>query len=77
MITACLRVAATESLAMAGAFGDSLAPTLDLVVALEARNQSRRGLVERAPHIRIAGLRDELLKIDRGAGQPAPRCQSE
>lgn len=46
--------------AVAGAFGDLPAPVLDLVLvlALEARHQTRRRLVERAAHVGIAGPRD-------------------
>lgn len=64
-------------LAVAGALGDRLAPALDLVGALEARHQSRRRLVERAPHVRVAGLRDASLDVDRRARLPASRGQPE
>lgn len=44
------------ALAVAGAFGDRVAPALFLAPALKARHQLRRRLVERASHISIAGL---------------------
>lgn len=64
-------------LAVAGAFGDRLAPALDLVPALEARHQPRRRLVERPAYVRVAGLRDAALNVDRGARLPASRRQPE
>lgn len=69
--------ATATGLAVAPALGDRLAPALDLFGALEARHQSRRRLVKRAPHIGVAGFRDAPLNVDLGAGPPASRRQPE
>lgn len=61
------------SLAVAGAFGDRLAPVLDLVGALEARHQTRRRLVDRASHISVAGLRYAALNTIEGPTVSAVR----
>lgn len=65
------------SFAVAGTFGDRLAPALDLVPVLEVRQHSRRRPAERAPHARVAGLRDTPLNVDRSWRPPAPRGQPE
>lgn len=64
-------------LAVAGALGDRLAPSLDLVGALEARHQPRCRLVKRASYISIAGFRYATLNVDRGARLVTPRGQPE
>src|ERR1700687_3707813 len=66
---------ANYRLAMTGALGNGHAPGLDLVLALEPRQQRRGRLIERAPHIAITRLADPPVHVDRGAGLPAPRRQ--
>lgn len=59
----------------AGAFGESW-PQL-LTLSLPLKRIIRRCLIERAPHVDVACLRDAALNVDRGARLPASRPQPE
>lgn len=65
------------SLGVTGAFLDLPATALDPVPALEARHQTGRRFVERAPHVRVVSLRDAAPDVDRSARLPALRGQPE
>lgn len=59
----------------AGAFGESWPQLLTLSLPLKCI--IRRRLIERAPHVDVACLRDAALNVDRGARLPASRPQPE
>jgi len=57
--------------------GDLRAPTLERRLALVARQHGARGFVERASDLRIAGLPDAALHVDRRARLPSLGRQAE